>query len=206
MLLLRFGGAIMTINSKESVDVFNRMYFRSFRARNLIAWSFTYTILMFFFFDTALFTINSLSVPLIGILIYFFMPDNLYKENQKLIDEFYKRTQDSCDNNKETISIVCNLVKFDGPTFGILKITPKKLSFTPLRENIQDQAFDFNEQEIKQLDVTITNSRRLIFNRMCFKQLSKLLRISCKQKKMFLQAPEIESTLKTIKEYLDNVK
>ena len=90
------------------------------------------------------FNISIVFIILIFIIIYYFIGKIMWdKENKSYFDSYYKDFKIS--RFKEC---VCNIPKFDGPTFGILKFEDERIIFHPFKENLKSEAFCINYSDV----------------------------------------------------------
>lgn len=107
-----------------------------------------------------------------------------YKENAKYVKEVYN--DDNCDNEKEnSMKMICNLKKYDGPTFGVLYIFSDKMMFIPFKENLKYESTIINCSEIKDIYI---------------KKPSKDIKFLCDSREILFSLPEGEYSIKKIKE------
>lgn len=180
----------MHIENKEKVNIFVKNYYKSLSIKLLLTSLIPY--FMYLYLTEGIKEISSILIIAIIItpFIYFLQPDHLRKETEKSIQNFQKRVS----MNDDKLIYICNLRKFNGPTFGTLHINEKEIKFIPFRDNLQDESFLIRKEEIKSIDISFSKIKSSIF----FEALNKAIIISYDNKKVILQVPEPEKTFEKI--------
>ena len=140
---------------------------------------------------------------IVGLIKYFILPDLLCKETEKFIENYYDTLVNENDNINDSIFYICNIRKWDGPMFGILKVEDECIEFTPFKKNLREEKFFINSRENNINNISIVNIKWSIIDRIFFKDLSKAIRISYDKSKMSIQLPRLESCARIIKEKLN---
>lgn len=181
---------------KEKINVFVKNYFKSFRIKRFLILTLLCIVSTYLKGGKEAIGISMLVVIVMIFIIFFVVPDLLRKETEESIQDFYN---DTSKYDKKLI-LVCNLRKFNGPTFGALHIDKKFMEFSPFRENLQNERFLINENEMKNIKISLYETKSSLFNRLFFKELCKSINISYGGKKVILQTSEPEKAIKKIRE------
>lgn len=187
------------IISLEETEKFIKKYFKTLRIKKYIIWAIIWFTTIPILSKSPLDSITRLGVILgVSILAYFIIPDNLYKETKKAIIGVYKKIANFTDNKNTSVTI-CNLKEKLGPTFGGLYITKSQISFIPFKSNLQDKKIVLNRNAIKDVEVILIDKKISILDRLLFKDLCKVIKISYNNKIILFQAPNPDLIIKNIK-------
>lgn len=192
--LFHIGGDDMGILENKNINSFIDNYFKSMRIKHF------FVLTIFLIFTTYLTTekelllFNVTSLIAMSFLGFFVMPDFLKKETEKEIEKVFKKTS---NHNKDLI-VICNLKKFNGPTFGTLLINEKIIEFKAFRENLQNESFLITQKEMKDIKISLYQSKISLLNKLFFKELNKSIKISYNNVNLLLQTPEPEKTIEEI--------
>ncbi|KAJ53601.1 hypothetical protein BD780_001283 [Clostridium tetanomorphum] len=161
-------------------DYFKYLYLKTFLLMDVI-W-----ILIFYIEE------KNINILTLAIIIFttimgttmgtFFMYRLHYNEVAKYVKNFYSSNQHK--EKEDSIKLICNFKKYDGPTFGVLHVYCKKILFIPFKEELQYEKIIINHNNIK--DIRINKS-------------SKAIEISYNNRKVLFALPEREYCIKQIK-------
>lgn len=188
---------ISQIDKEENLKYIKK-YFISRNIKRLLIYYFCFFIISKIIWKNDNIIIPMLIILILGILRYFFMPDFLYKETKEAIEKYY----DDNKNDEKGFSLICNIKKLDGPMFGVLEVGKNNIKFIPFKENLKNESFILHRKDININEISIIDFRFSLINRIFFKELYKVIRISAKNGNIFIQAPQIERTLELIKSSL----
>lgn len=180
---------------KENIKFFVKNYFKSLRIKQFLISAFLFIISMYLTNGKERIAINIVIIIIISLFAFYIYPDFLRKETEKAIQKSYNKIS---KHNNELV-IICNLKKFNGPTFGTLHIEEETIEFNPFRENLQSERFLIKETEIKNTKISLLKIKSSVFNRIFYKELNKAISISCNRIKVLLQTPEPEKVIGKIR-------
>ncbi|MGH4140788.1 hypothetical protein [Clostridium sp.] len=136
--------------------------------------------------------LSSILSSLILIPVSFGISKLLHKENQKCVVEFYYKNGSKFKSNIKTndkLTIICNLKKFNGPTFGALTLSRNSLMFTPFKESLNNDKFIINNIKMPNVHISIMNTKDSWINKAFFKGNLYCLEVKLNNKKLVLQMP-----------------
>ena len=110
--------------------------------------------------------------------------------------EFYDKNNIKFNDNKKSnkdITIMCNLKKFNGPTFGALTFSRNSLMFTPFKESNNNEKFVIDNIKEPNVHISALNTRTSWINKVFFKGNLYCLEIKWNNKKFVLQMPNDNS-------------
>lgn len=186
----------MTYIDKEKVNDFVKRYFMRLRIKRFLISTILFTIFIYLTRGGEKVITSILVFGVVGVIMFLTVPDLLLRETKKLIEEFYNKGF----NDSGKLELICNLKKFDGPTFGILNIDKGIIEFKPFRENLQNEGFIIKVDKLKNIQIGFFEIKSSFFNRIFFKELCKSIKISFDGRKVILQTPETEKAIRMIKE------
>ncbi|GAA0179584.1 hypothetical protein SH2C18_24260 [Clostridium sediminicola] len=185
----------MNTVEKKKVDTFVKNYFKSLRIKQFLILGFIWIIMTYLTRGKEAVVVSILIVIIVSIFAFFIFPDYLQKETERAIEKYYNNTSKYDDK----LVVICNLKKFGGPTFGTLHIDEKTIEFNPFKENLQNERFLVQEAAVKNIQISLLDIKRSVFNRIFFKELHKGISISCDEVNVLLQTPQPEKTIEKIK-------
>ncbi|MGH4123504.1 MAG: hypothetical protein ACREV6_11325 [Clostridium sp.] len=196
----------ITISQDETENFLNN-YFKHFGFK-LFIFQVIFCTLAYCFSNN--YIVNYIIILLIIILgslgTSFFTAKLLHKENQKFILEFYDNNNGEFNSNKKVtnaITVICNLKKFNGPTFGALTLNSNSLIFTPFKENLNNEKFIIDNTKNPNVHISMVNLQNSWINKVFFKGNLYCLELKWSGKKAVLQMPKDDST-KDLYELLKN--
>lgn len=178
----------MDIAEKDDINNFVKKYFCSLRIKQFFIYLIIYTIMVHLTIEKERISVILVIAIIVASFTFFLHRDHLRKETQNAIQGLFKTYR-----NENKLVFICNLRKFDGPTFGIVQVDKKTISFTPFRDNLQNEGFEINEEEINNILLSKIRSSLLL------KELNKAICISSDKMKVTIQTPEPEKTIIRIK-------
>lgn len=181
----------MGIVEKENIKFFVENYFKSLRIKRFLILGIFLIVSMYLTKRKEEIAIFIVVEVIISFFVFFICPDFMQKETEKAIEKSYNKIS----KHDNELVIICNLKKFDGPTFGTLHINKKIIEFEPFKENLQSERFLIEETEIKNIKISLHKIKSSLFNR----ELNKAISISCNSKRILLQTPEPEKTIEKIR-------
>ncbi len=177
-------------------NYFNQLWFKLFIFQEIL-W------LLFSYFQHH-YILRYIILTFIIFLGSFLTSKLLHNEYQKLIAEFYYKNDMKYRANKKPnreISLICNLKKFNGPTFGTLILNSNSLMFTPFKENYKNEKIIINNIKNSNVHISVVNLQNSWINKVFFKGNLYCLELKWDDKKVVLQMPKDDST-KSLLEYL----
>ncbi|MCY6485488.1 hypothetical protein OW763_14230 [Clostridium aestuarii] len=180
---------------KENIDFFVKKYFTSLRIKQFLITAILCIITTYLTKGKEDIVINIVLILIINPFAFFIFPNFLGKETEKSIQEIYNKTL----KHDNALTIICNCKKFNGPTFGVLHIDEKMILFKPFRENLQNESFCINQTGIKNTKISLLEIKSSVFNRIFFKELTKVINISSDNINVSLQTPLPERTIEKIR-------
>lgn len=192
------------IIEKEKVNNFICKYFRCLHVKRLL-FSGILWILVNFIEEGTIDLLSLKIMIVVSLLAFFMMPGWLYKETKEYIEQFYSRDSNYDEGINDSIEMVCNLKKYDGPTFGRLYIDSKIIKFIPFKENLHYEKIVIDYREIKNIDISLVKIKSLSLNQILFKESLKAIKISWDSRKMLFQLPEPKYSIIKIKEKVNEI-
>lgn len=116
----------------------------------------------------------------------------LHKENKRYVVEFYDKNGSKTTSNiiaNGAITIICNLKKFNGPTFGALTLSKNSLIFTPFKENLNNEKFIIDNIKVPNVHISAHNTKNSWINKVFFKGSLYCSEVKWNNKKFVLQMP-----------------
>ncbi len=190
------------IIEKEKVENFIDKYFKCLRFKELL---FLILIWIFFYYLKEG-KINMLALTFIffiSIFKIFILPDWLLKETKEYVKDFYNSSLSYSTISKNSIEIICNLKKYDGPTFGILKIDNDGITFIPFRENLQNEKIVLANIQSQRINISIIKMNSLSFHSLFFRESRNAIKIIYENKKIVFQLPQPEYCFQKIAEKIN---
>lgn len=181
---------------KEKINIFVKNYFKSLRIKRFVILTLIFIISRYLTMGKEDIVFSIVVVTIVSFIMFFVIPDFLRSETERAIEKSYNKNS----KDDEKVILICNLKKFDGPTFGTLHIDKESIEFNPFRENLQNERFLIEEKEMKNIQISLFKIKSSVFNRIFFKELYESISICCEGKKVLLQTPEPEKTIEKIKE------
>ncbi|WP_248483896.1 hypothetical protein [Tepidibacter aestuarii] len=166
--------------SKEEVYMFLESYFKYLRFKSCIFNLVVFSIIAYL--DSSLDMLIIFIILTFTIIYYFTGKQLLYKETKDYVDKYYK----SINILNQGIEVVCNLQKYDGPTFGILRFDEEGVSFSPFKENLKTESFKFDSYYIE----PIKRDKIFFIKNIFIKKCTKPIRIIYFNKKIDIDVPE----------------
>ncbi|GCD11525.1 hypothetical protein [Clostridium tagluense] len=138
----------------------------------------------------------SILLSFLLIPISFITPKLLHKENRKFIAQFYDKNNGEFNSKKDNkaITVICNLKKFNGPTFGALTLNSNSLIFVPFKENLNNEKFIIDDIKNPNVHISVIDLQHSWINKAFFKGNLYCLDLNLNGKKVVLQMPKYEST------------
>ncbi|MBZ9622523.1 hypothetical protein G9F71_006620 [Clostridium sp. FP2] len=139
----------------------------------------------------------SILLSFLLIPISFITPKLLHKENRKFIAQFYDKKNGEFNSNKKitkAITVICNLKKFNGPTFGALTLNSNSLIFVPFKENLNNEKFIIDDIKNPNVHISVVNLQHSWINKVFFKGDLYCLDLKWDGKNVVLQMPKDELT------------
>ncbi|WP_027626493.1 hypothetical protein [Clostridium lundense] len=167
------------IIEEEKVHNFIKNYFIQLWSKRSLILDIVW-ILYFYITDYKISIVTLIAGLFVSILVVIRMSNLSYRDNIKYVKQFY-----SDDNYDDSMKIVCNLRKYDGPTFGVLYIFSEKIMFIPFKENLKYESTIINFSEIKNIYI---------------KKPSKDIKFLCDSREILFSLPEGEYSIKKIKQ------
>ncbi|MCY6354332.1 hypothetical protein [Clostridium sp. ZS2-4] len=185
----------MDIVEKENIKLFVKNYFKSLRIKQFLIITLISIISAYLTKGKEELIISIVIISIISLVAFFTYPDFLQKETEKAIQTSYNKIS----KHDNELVIICNLKKFNGPTFGALHIDEKTIEFKPFRDNLQSERFLIKETEIKNIKISLLKIKSSVFNRIFYKELNKAISFSGNSIKVLLQTLEPEKTIEKIR-------
>lgn len=172
------------------------LYFNSMKIKNLV-WRVCTALVLAFAFGINTYTALFIApIPIIIIEVILYRKPSLLKiETINSIRRYY----DSIDNDGGKHDyFLCNVRKFDGPTFGALHICDERIIFKPFKSNLQDEAFNIGLMGQNSVKVKRILIKRSLIDHILFKELTKGICISYNNKKLLMNTSDDEEVLKLL--------
>lgn len=173
------------LTSQSQTDKFINNYFKRQWLKFFIYQEISWTLLYCFMHTYILIYII---LSLVNILTSFGTSKLLHKEAKKYIKDFYVNNKKS----NKAISVICNLEKFNGPTFGAFTLNGNSLSFTPFKENLKNEGFIIDNIKKSNIDISVVNTKNSWVNKVFYKGNLYCLELKWDGKKIRLQMPNDE--------------
>ncbi|MGV8980932.1 hypothetical protein [Clostridium sp.] len=177
------------IVSQDKIEYFTNNYFKYLWFKFFIIQEILFILACYFQHYYILSTILS---SFVLILVSFGISKLLHRENQKFVVEFYDKNNSKFHSNinfNEAITIICNLKKFNGPTFGALTLSRNSLIFTPFKESFSNEKFVIDNIKNPNVHISIVNTKNSWINKTFFKGNIYCLEVKFDNKKIVLQMP-----------------
>ena len=129
----------------------------------------------------------------------------LRNENKKYVMKFYDKNKKGNKFKSDiltngAITVICNLKKFNGPTFRALTLSKNSLIFTPFKEILNDEKFIIDNIKQSNVHISIVNTKNSWITKAFFKGNLYCLEIKLNSKSIVLQMPidDLNKKLKLI--------
>ncbi|MBU3144053.1 hypothetical protein [Clostridium sp. CF012] len=179
--------------SQDKIEYFLNNYFKQLWFKFFIFQEIIWILVCYF---EHYYILSSIILSFVIIISSFLTSKFLHKENLKLIVEFYGKNNIRFKANKKSnkeITLICNLKKFNGPTFGALTLNSNSLMFTPFKENLKNEKFIVNNIKNPNVHISVVNVMNSLINKVFFKGNLCCLELKFDDKKFVLQMPKDDS-------------